>query len=192
MTESKDNTKKPDPFDFEKEYAEFESQEGEAAKPATQSTEKSAAMASMPDISDQIEDNKAHQDMLKKSMDDEEYDELAMPHMAEVPKGHVLWPLINDALREVYDPEIPVNIFELGLIYKIDITEADDGKYDVFVEMTLTSPGCPVAGEMPGMVQGAIFPVEGVGAVDVDLVWDPPWDPSFMAETAKLQLNMFT
>lgn len=188
MTDVKKETDKTDdPFDFEKEFAEFEAQEdGDAAAATPSST------AGLPDITDQIEENKAHQDMLKGSMDAEEYDELAMPHMAEVPKDHKLWPAINDALREVYDPEIPVNIFELGLIYKIDITEAKDGKYDVYVEMTLTSPGCPVAGEMPGMVQGAIFPIDGVGAVDVDLIWDPPWDPSFMAETAKLQLNMFT
>jgi FeS assembly SUF system protein len=95
-------------------------------------------------------------------------------------------------LREVYDPEIPVNIYELGLIYKIDVSEADDGQADIYVEMTLTSPGCPVAQEMPGWVQGAIFPIDGVGHVDVEIVWDPPWDPSMMAETAKLQLNMFT
>ena len=95
-------------------------------------------------------------------------------------------------LRGVYDPEIPVNIYELGLIYKIDIRDAADGKADVYIEMTLTSPACPVAQEMPSMVQGAIFPVEGIGNVDVDIIWDPPWDPSKMAETAKLQLNMFT
>ena len=88
--------------------------------------------------------------------------------------------------------EIPVNIYELGLIYKIQITDQDDGTADVFVEMTLTSPECPVAQEMPGMVQGAIFPIDGIGHVDVEIVWDPTWDPSFMAETAKLQLNMFT
>ena len=125
MTDAKKETEKPDPFDFEKEFAEFEAKEEEAAAPAS---------ASLPDISDQIEENKAHQEMLKNSMDDDEYDELAMPHMAEVPKGHKLWPAINSALREVYDPEIPVNIFELGLIYKLEITEAKDGRYDVYVE----------------------------------------------------------
>ncbi len=133
----------------------------------------------------------ASEQMLKDSMSTEEYDELAAPPNAEVPHDHKLWPALDKALREVYDPEIPVNIFELGLIYKIEITEAKDGQYDLYVEMTLTSPGCPVAQEMPGMVQGALFPVDGVGEVDVDIVWDPPWDPSMMAETAKLQLNMF-
>ena len=68
----------------------------------------------------------------------------------------------------------------------------ENGDYDVYVQMSLTSPGCPVAQEMPGMVQSALFPIEKVGAVDVEIVWDPTWDPSFMAETAKLQLNMFT
>jgi len=133
----------------------------------------------------------ADEAMLRDAMGSEAYDELAVPPNAEVPKGHKLWPLIDAGLRGVYDPEIPVNIYELGLIYKITIAEEKDGKYDVSVIMSLTSPGCPVAQEMPGMVQGAIFPIEGVGAVDVEIVWDPPWDPSMMAETAKLQLNMF-
>lgn len=124
-------------------------------------------------------------------MGDDEYDELALPPNAEVPRDHALWPLIEAALREVYDPEIPVNIFELGLIYKVVPTETGDGQTDLYVEMTLTSPGCPVAQEMPAWVQGALFPIDGVGHVDVDIVWDPPWDPSMMAETAKLQLNMF-
>jgi len=120
----------------------------------------------------------------------EEYDELAEPPYIEL-ADHALVPKIVKALREVYDPEIPVNIYELGLIYKIEVTDKDDGKKDVYVEMTLTSPACPVAQEMPGWVQGAIFPLEGVDNVDVDIVWDPTWDPSKMAETAKLQLNMF-
>jgi FeS assembly SUF system protein len=138
------------------------------------------------------EESRTHEEMLKNAMTESEYDELAMPPNADVPRKHVLWPAIESGLRAVYDPEIPVNIFELGLIYKIEIRDLESGQFDVAVQMTLTSPGCPVAGEMPGMVQGAIFPVEGVANVDVDLVWDPPWDPSMMAETAKLQLNMFT
>ncbi|MEC7029688.1 MAG: iron-sulfur cluster assembly protein [Pseudomonadota bacterium] len=133
----------------------------------------------------------ANEEMLRNSMSEEEYDELAMPPNAEVPKEHALWPALDKAIREVYDPEIPVNIFELGLIYKVEITEGKDGKHDIYVEMTLTSPGCPVAQEMPGMVQSAFLPVEGVGDVDVDIIWDPPWDPSMMSEAAKLQLNMF-
>lgn len=133
----------------------------------------------------------ADEEMLRTSMGDNEYDELAIPPNAEVPKDHKLWPLMEAALREIYDPEIPVNIFELGLIYQVDATEGEDGKTDVYVQMTLTSPGCPVAQEMPGWVQGALFPIEGIGNVDVEVIWDPPWDPSMMAETAKLQLNMF-
>lgn len=134
----------------------------------------------------------ADEKMLRNALGDEGFDELAEPPNVEVTRDHPLCAPILKGLRAVYDPEIPVNIYELGLIYKIDIRDGLDGKADVFVEMSLTSPGCPVAQEMPGMVQGAIFPVEGVGNVDVEIVWDPTWDPSFMAETAKLQLNMFT
>ncbi len=121
----------------------------------------------------------------------DEYDELAQPPHAEVPRDHKLWPLMEAALREIYDPEIPVNVFELGLIYKVDITAGKDGQIDLYVQMSLTSPACPVAQEMPSWVQGALFPIEGIGEVDVEVVWDPTWEPSMMAETAKLQLNMF-
>ena len=92
-----------------------------------------------------------------------------------------------EALKTVYDPEIPVDIYELGLIYRVDIS--DDR--DVVVDMTLTAPGCPVAGEMPGWVEDAVREVPGVRNVKVDLVFDPPWDPSRMSDEAKLQLNMF-
>jgi FeS assembly SUF system protein len=91
------------------------------------------------------------------------------------------------ALKSVYDPEIPVDIYELGLIYKVDVS--DDR--DVLVEMTLTAPGCPVAGEMPGWVKDAVETVDGVRSGSVNLVFDPPWDPSRMSDEAKLQLNMF-
>jgi len=90
-------------------------------------------------------------------------------------------------LKTVYDPEIPVDIYELGLIYKVDVS--DDR--DVVVDMTLTAPGCPVAGEMPGWVQDAVMKVEGVRSAHVNLVFDPPWDPSQMSDEARLQLNMF-
>jgi FeS assembly SUF system protein len=90
-------------------------------------------------------------------------------------------------LKTVYDPEIPVDIYELGLIYKVDVS--DD--LDVAIEMTLTAPGCPVAGEMPGWVQEAVMKVDGVKSCDVNLVFDPAWDPSRMSDEAKLQLNMF-
>jgi len=133
----------------------------------------------------------ADDEMVKNALGDG-YDELAVPPHIEATVDHRLWPLIQAAIREIYDPEIPVNIYELGLIYKVDIQDKPDGSTDVYVEMTLTSPACPVAQDMPGWVQGAVFPIEGVGNVDVDVIWDPPWDPSMMAETAKLQLNMFT
>ena len=92
-----------------------------------------------------------------------------------------------EKLKSVYDPEIPVDIYELGLIYKVDVS--DDR--DIAIDMTLTAPGCPVAGEMPGWVEDAVREVPGVRNVKVDLVFDPPWDPSRMSDEAKLQLNMF-
>ena len=88
--------------------------------------------------------------------------------------------------KTVFDPEIPVDIYELGLIYKVDIN--DDRHVDV--EMTLTAPGCPVAGEMPGWVEAAARRVEGVNSVNVNLVFDPPWTPARMSDEAKLELNM--
>ena len=91
------------------------------------------------------------------------------------------------AISTVYDPEIPVDIYQLGLIYAIEI--ADDGK--VKVEMTLTTPACPSAQELPGQVEEAVSAVEGVSDVDVEVVWDPPWDQSRMSEDARLALNMF-
>jgi len=91
------------------------------------------------------------------------------------------------ALKSVYDPEIPVDIYELGLIYKVDVA---DNK-NVSVDMTLTAPGCPVAGEMPEMVKSALEGVEGIGAVTVNMVFDPPWTPEKMSEEAKLELNMY-
>jgi len=91
------------------------------------------------------------------------------------------------AIANVYDPEIPVNIYELGLIYTIDIH--DDGR--VKVEMTLTAPACPSAQELPVQVQEAIMAVPGVTDCEVETVWDPPWDPSRMTEEARLQLNMY-
>jgi len=92
-----------------------------------------------------------------------------------------------DKLKTVYDPEIPVDIYELGLIYKVDVSD----EKDVAIEMTLTAPGCPVAGEMPDWVRDAVMSVDGVRSCDVNLVFDPPWDPSRMSDEAKLQLNMF-
>jgi len=91
------------------------------------------------------------------------------------------------ALKTVFDPEIPSDIYELGLIYRVDI---DDDR-NVEVEMTLTAPGCPVAGEMPVWVENAVSSVAGVGTVKVNLVFDPPWDMSRMSDEARLALNMF-
>lgn len=91
------------------------------------------------------------------------------------------------ALKTVHDPEIPVDIYELGLIYKVDVA---DNK-DVTVDMTLTAPGCPVAGEMPNMVRDALLTVPGIGEVTVNMTFDPPWTPDRMSEEAKLELNMF-
>nr|WP_226582170.1 SUF system Fe-S cluster assembly protein [Acuticoccus sediminis] len=94
---------------------------------------------------------------------------------------------IISALKTVYDPEIPVDIYELGLIYRVDIE--DDRS--IRVDMTLTAPGCPVAGEMPGWVENAVGTVEGVGQVTVNMVFDPPWDPSRMSDEARVALDMF-
>ena len=91
------------------------------------------------------------------------------------------------ALKTVYDPEIPADIYELGLIYKIDVDDARN----VAVEMTLTAPGCPVAGEMPTWVENAVASVAGVGQVSVKLTFDPPWDKDRMSDEAKLALDMF-
>ena len=101
--------------------------------------------------------------------------------------GSPLEEAVVGALREVFDPEIPVNIFDLGLVYVVDI--AKDG--DVYVGMTLTAPGCPVAGEIPIWVRDSVLPVEGVKNVEVEILWDPPWRPDFMSEAARLDLGMF-
>jgi len=92
-----------------------------------------------------------------------------------------------DKLKTVYDPEIPVDIYELGLIYKVDVS--DDR--DVVVDMTLTAPGCPVAGEMPEWVREAVMSIEGLRSCTVNLTFEPPWDQSRMSDEARLQLNMF-
>lgn len=94
---------------------------------------------------------------------------------------------ITCALKQIYDPEIPVNIVDLGLIYQIDIHEENE----VHIQMTLTSPGCPVAGTFPEMVQDKVLSVPGVTSVKVELVWEPMWTKDLMSETAKLELNMF-
>ena len=89
-------------------------------------------------------------------------------------------------IKKIYDPEIPVNIYELGLIYDISVKN----EKDITVKMTLTSPNCPVAESLPKEVKDSIIAIEGVEKVDLDLVWDPPWDKSMMSEAAKLELNL--
>ena len=102
-------------------------------------------------------------------------------------KSRITEDAVINAIATVYDPEIPVNIYELGLINAIEIAEGGDVK----VEMTLTAPACPSAQELPVMVRDAVATIEGVGDVNVETVWDPPWDPSRMSEDAKLTMNMF-
>ncbi len=115
-------------------------------------------------------------------------------HAAWTPEGEVKPPAprvsedaVVAAICTVYDPEIPVDIYQLGLIYAVEI--GDDGK--VKVEMTLTTPSCPSAQELPAQVDDAVRGVEGVEDVTVEVVWDPPWDPSRMSEDARLALNMY-
>ncbi len=88
-------------------------------------------------------------------------------------------------IKKIYDPEIPVNIYELGLIYQIDISHDN-----VKIKMTLTTPNCPVAESLPKEVKDSVLEIEGVSNVELDLVWEPPWDKSMMSESAKLELNL--
>jgi FeS assembly SUF system protein len=100
--------------------------------------------------------------------------------------GGDLYEAVLDALKEIYDPEIPVNIYDLGLIYDVQISPDSHAK----VLMTLTTPNCPVAESMPGEVELRVGAVPGVGSAEVELVWDPPWDPQKMSDEAKLELGM--
>lgn len=100
---------------------------------------------------------------------------------------HPLYDAVADACRTVFDPEIPVNIYDLGLIYTITINDEDD----VDIVMTLTAPGCPVAGEMPGWVHNAVSAVEGVSGVDVEMTFDPPWTPDRMSEEAQVAVGWY-
>lgn len=107
------------------------------------------------------------------------------PLIAPSTTDHPLYDTVVDACRTVYDPEIPVNIYDLGLIYTIDISSENEVK----VIMTLTAPGCPVAGDMPGWVADAVEPLEGVKQVDVALTWEPPWGMDMMSDEARLELG---
>jgi FeS assembly SUF system protein len=99
--------------------------------------------------------------------------------------GGALYEAVIDALKDIYDPEIPVNIYDLGLVYNVEIS----GGHTI-VTMTLTTPHCPVAESMPGEVEMRVAAVPGVGSAEVNLVWDPPWDPAKMSDEAKLELGM--
>ena len=98
---------------------------------------------------------------------------------------HPLYGKIVDACKTVYDPEIPVNIYDLGLIYTIEISEDNDAK----ILMSLTAPGCPVAGEMPGWVSDAVKPIDGLKSVHVEIVWEPQWGMEMMSDEARLELG---
>ncbi|MEO0622574.1 MAG: SUF system Fe-S cluster assembly protein [Pseudomonadota bacterium] len=112
--------------------------------------------------------------------------ETGEPLIAESASDHPLYEQIVEACRSVHDPEIPVNIYDLGLIYRIGI----DSESNVDVDMTLTAPGCPVAGEMPGWVAEAIEPIAGVKTVNVQLVWEPPWGLDKLSDEARLELGL--
>ena len=99
--------------------------------------------------------------------------------------GGDLYEAVISALKEIYDPEIPVNIYDLGLVYTIEISDENDVK----VIMTLTAPGCPVAGEMPGWIADAVGPLPGVKSIDVEITWDPPWGMDMMSDEARLELG---
>jgi FeS assembly SUF system protein len=134
-------------------------------------------MSEMPQInleSDQVELFDSHESPV------------AIEPLSEAELNRLTEDLIS-AFKTVYDPEIPVDIYELGLIYRVDVNDSRE----VVVDMTLTAPGCPVAGEMPGWVHDAVMGVKGVTECKVNLLFDPPWDNSKMSDEAKLQLNMF-
>jgi len=104
----------------------------------------------------------------------------------EPKSGPHLYEAVIDALKDIYDPEIPVNIYDLGLIYDVEITPENHAK----VKMTLTTPHCPVAESMPGEIELRVGAVPGIGDAEVELVWDPPWDPQKMSDEARLELGM--
>ena len=113
--------------------------------------------------------------------------EPATPPALSQPELDAITDQLVEKLKTVFDPEIPVDIYELGLIYKVDVSD----EKDVVIDMTLTAPGCPVAGEMPEWVREAVMSIEGLRSCTVNLVFDPAWDPSLMSDEAKLELNMF-
>jgi FeS assembly SUF system protein len=111
----------------------------------------------------------------------------AEPYVTGNFRDHPMCDMVTGALRQVFDPEIPVNIYDLGLIYRIDI----DDQMNIDIDMSLTAPGCPVAGEMPGMVSRAVEPLSQVQNVTVQIVWEPTWTQDRMTEIAQLELGWF-
>ena len=122
--------------------------------------------------------------MVRNALGDD-YDELAQPPNVKGTMDHPKWAPIVKSLREVYDPEIPVNIYDLGLVYTVEISDAGE----VGIVMTLTAPGCPVAGEMPGWVQDAVESIPGVQSAQVQMTFDPPWGMNMMSDEARLELG---
>lgn len=119
--------------------------------------------------------------------DDARHEETGRRYNAVVVGPQAMSGAVVAALRQVHDPEIPVNIYDLGLVYRIVI----DDEGDVSIAMTLTSPSCPVAGMMPLMVKNAVGGVEGVGLIEVTMVWDPPWSQDHLTDEARLELGLF-
>ena len=133
----------------------------------------------------------ADEDMIRNAVGDDETEKMLIPPYTEANKGHPLWPKVQAALREVYDPEIPVNIVDLGLVYSMDIVPLEAGAgYGVNVAMTLTAPGCGMGPVLAQDVQNKLVSLEEIDEADVQLVWDPPWNQSMMTEAAKLQLGL--
>jgi FeS assembly SUF system protein len=122
-------------------------------------------------------------------MDDATHTPTPTPAQSALPQAELdaLTDRLVEQLKTVFDPEIPVDIYELGLIYRVDVSD----EKAVAIDMTLTAPGCPVAGDMPGWVHDAVVQIPEVTGCTVNLVFDPPWDPSLMSDEAKLELNMF-
>ncbi len=121
---------------------------------------------------------------------DENRREVFFKNVQDPRRCEILKQKIIVALKTVYDPEIPVDIYELGLIYKVDVKEDDEGNLHADVLMTLTAPGCPVAGEIPVWVENALSAVPGITSVKVDLTFDPPWEMRFMSEEAEMVFGL--
>ena len=134
-----------------------------------------------------VEDAEAAGDKLARKRDYlEGFLQQAPPAVDATAPGGALYESVLDALKDIYDPEIPVNIYDLGLIYGVDVSP----EADVNIIMTLTTPHCPVAESMPGEVELRVGSVPGVRDAQVEIVWDPPWDPSKMSDEARLELGM--